>query len=76
MISLTDRPEAAEAIFFDLTEEGAIPSYPLAEVVNCFSPTDMRSGLCLASRWVIRDAALAGMGYARNGSKPPGGPSP
>jgi len=71
MIDLSDDPQKQEAIFYDLTEEGAIPSYPIAEVGNCPSRTDMALGLCLASRWVIRDAALAGKGYTRHG-----GPSP
>jgi len=60
MTTLTDRPET-QGVFFDLTDEGPLPSYPIANVLNCFTRIDMALGLSVASRWLIRDAALAEM---------------
>lgn len=74
-VHFSDRPELHH-VFFDVTAEGPVPSYPIASVLNCYSPFDVDLGLCVASRWVIRDAALASMREAIHGLRPNGGPSP
>ena len=62
-----DRPEYG-------TDEGPVPSYPIASVVDCRSPVNIELGVCLASRWAIRDAALASMRQAMSGQDHPRGP--
>ena len=75
-VKLSDQPELEESVFLELTDEGPLPSYPLASVVGCFTPIDIELGLSLASRWVIRDVSLASAGCDRHGRYIPGGPSP
>ena len=63
VVVFSDTPETEEALFYDLTPAGMMPSYPLAEVVDerCSSVAQQR-GITLASRLLIRDVALAANG--------------
>ena len=76
VINLIWDPDADHQVFMDATDEGPVPSYPIAAVVNCCSPVDIELGVCLASRWAIRDAALASMRQALSEQNLPHGPSP
>ncbi len=76
VVKLSDQPELEESTFIELTDEGPLPSYPIANVVNCFTPTDIALGLCVASKWVIRDVSLASAGYDRHGRRIAAGPAP
>ena len=74
IINLKWNPGPDHQVFMDVTDEGMVPSYPIASVVDCRSPVDIELGVCLASRWAIRDAALASMRQALSEQDHPRGP--